>query len=418
MGASRNRKRFNIKIKNQAVWPNPIDGSSSALVSSGSATSIAVSLTTAKSPDVIVACLTTQNDAGKAFTIADTAGLSWNFRGKKSLGTGNNQEVDWWYAISNGPLSSDVITVTANGAGGLYAAMLTVFGVNGAYTAAPFDTNPSIPVSSAGVSTSAGYTVTGIRTNAAVALLFGSAAIGYGGASSPPGWTNIANSGNEAGGYNSVDCALVTSPQTGITAAWTGYPYGYPYAAFVDAIIPSTSITPPVTANLTVITTPVAGEVYVDGTDEGAAPVTVTLPVGSHTISFGNVTGYITPLDQMIDLTAVTTVTGVYTVAPPVAYTLTVNTAPVAGEVFVDGVDEGKAPVSVNLPAGTITVTFGAVAGYTAPPARTIDFTAAMTVTGTYRKPISKYRTPLIVTGIIAGAGVMGAVVARRVRGK
>jgi len=49
------------------------------------------------------------------------------------------------------------------------------------------------------------------------------------------------------------------------------------------------------TGTLSVDTTPVKGEVFVDGVSKGTAPKDVVVPVGSHTVSFGAVTGYTKP---------------------------------------------------------------------------------------------------------------------------
>ena len=66
--------------------------------------------------------------------------------------------------------------------------------------------------------------------------------------------------------------------------------------------------------------------------------------------------------------------------------TLSVDTTPVKGEVFADGVSWGVAPQSRLVAAGIHTVAFGAIAGYPIPPSQTVNVTAGATttVTGTY----------------------------------
>jgi len=66
--------------------------------------------------------------------------------------------------------------------------------------------------------------------------------------------------------------------------------------------------------------------------------------------------------------------------------TLSIDTAPVKGEVFVNGVSWGFAPQSKEVEVGTYTVSFGAVAGYTTPPPMTETIWPGVTnsPTGTY----------------------------------
>ena len=70
----------------------------------------------------------------------------------------------------------------------------------------------------------------------------------------------------------------------------------------------------------------------------------------------------------------------------PELATLTVDTTPVKGEVFVDGISWGIAPQTRELDAGTYTISFGDVPGYTKPSDRTVALAAGetRTVTGTY----------------------------------
>ncbi len=90
------------------------------------------------------------------------------------------------------------------------------------------------------------------------------------------------------------------------------------------------------------------------------------MDVGTYNVSFGVVTGYYTPTWQLAAVTedAETTVTGAYT---PITGTLTVDTSPIAGEVFVNETSWGVAPQSRVVQVGTYNVSFGDVAGYYTP---------------------------------------------------
>ena len=141
---------------------------------------------------------------------------------------------------------------------------------------------------------------------------------------------------------------------------------------------------------LSVTTTPVNGEVFVDSTSWGLAPVSKSVSTGSHTISFGAISGYTTPADITVSVATGddVSVTGTYTQIPPPPTngTLSVTTTPVNGEVFVDGTSWGVAPVSRDVNNGSHTVSFGAVSGYNTPADNTVSVTAGSTtsVTGTY----------------------------------
>lgn len=59
---------------------------------------------------------------------------------------------------------------------------------------------------------------------------------------------------------------------------------------------------------------------------------------------------------------------------PPGMGTLIVDTTPVKGEVFIDAVSQGKAPIVVNVAAGSHVVSFGPVSvAYTTPRPQTMD---------------------------------------------
>ncbi len=80
----------------------------------------------------------------------------------------------------------------------------------------------------------------------------------------------------------------------------------------------STGIPEPDTGTLSITTTPVNGEVSVNGILWGTAPQSDEVEVGSYTVSFGAMTGYDTPANQTVDVTVDATkdVTGTYVLIP------------------------------------------------------------------------------------------------------
>ena len=98
----------------------------------------------------------------------------------------------------------------------------------------------------------------------------------------------------------------------------------------------------------------------------------------------------IIPLAVVV-IVAVAIVGTYYAVSPaapvtPGVTTLSVDTTPVKGEVSVDGVSWGTAPVSREVDPGTYTVTFGAVTDYTTPASQSVTVASGETksITATY----------------------------------
>jgi hypothetical protein len=117
-----------------------IDGSAQA---SGIASSHSLSLTTTSSPDVIYLSVVIQATGATVSSVSDTAGLTWKTRA--SITTGDIPTYTW-YAIAGSALS-DSITVTVSGTD--YFTVIA-FGISGADTSSPFDTNTAVPASTSG----------------------------------------------------------------------------------------------------------------------------------------------------------------------------------------------------------------------------------------------------------------------------
>ncbi|MCP4712265.1 MAG: PEGA domain-containing protein, partial [Planctomycetes bacterium] len=81
-----------------------------------------------------------------------------------------------------------------------------------------------------------------------------------------------------------------------------------------DQTLTVTATYPPATGTLSITTSPVTGEIFVDDVSWGSAPQTREITLGSHAIGFGYVEGYITPDDQTVTVTQsqATTAEGVY----------------------------------------------------------------------------------------------------------
>jgi len=136
---------------------------------------------------------------------------------------------------------------------------------------------------------------------------------------------------------------------------------------FSDIIYFTVSV--PTTGALTVTTDPIAGEVFVDGASWGLAPQSRTVKVGTYTVSFALVGGYLTPSNELATVyeDQETVVEGDYEEIPLAKGALRVTTTPVSGDVIVNGSSWGLAPQSRTVDVGTYNVSFGSVAGYYTP---------------------------------------------------
>ena len=109
--------------------------------SGASGMSMLPGLTTANTNVVII--LFIYGNGTSASAISDTAGLTWNFRASYTSNTYANNNIALYYAVSSAALSNDVITITSAAFNGITA---IAFGVSGANTTTPFDTNVSLPM--------------------------------------------------------------------------------------------------------------------------------------------------------------------------------------------------------------------------------------------------------------------------------
>jgi len=144
--------------------------------------------------------------------------------------------------------------------------------------------------------------------------------------------------------------------------------------------------------SLSVNTTPVKGEVFVDQISWGTSPITEIVSTGDHTVRYADVTGYLAPDDQVVTVARnqVAMAKGTYTKVPPGTGVLSIDTAPPKAEVLVDGQSWGTAPEQKIVPVGTYTIRFMDVAGFITPDNQTVTITenATTRAVGTYTRLI------------------------------
>lgn len=165
----------------------------------------------------------------------------------------------------------------------------------------------------------------------------------------------------------------------------------------------TTAIVPPEKATLKVDTTPVKGEVFVDGSSWGTAPQTRSVDPGSYTVSFGDVSGYITPPAQTVTLAVgeTKTVIGTYEAVVP---DFSMSVGPTSGSVVQGG--SVTATVSITSIAGfdeTVgLLASGLLSGATAsfsPSSGTPSFDSTLTISAASTTPIGTYSVTITGTG-------------------
>jgi hypothetical protein len=204
--------------------PLLLDGTGTGSFSVG--TSGTVTLTTTMADDIVVIGVGTEKNATAIQTvtsIADVAGLTWNFAGRAS--ETNQQCLEVWWAHAPAALTGDVITVTISGT--TDDAVMLAFGVNGANLLSPLDTNVSNPDEVFG--TGNGHPTATLDTTASDTMIIGISANRSGATYSAgvfpagrdgPGYTHITDAANFGASRQMVigaEYKIVSSPQSALT---------------------------------------------------------------------------------------------------------------------------------------------------------------------------------------------------------
>jgi hypothetical protein len=212
--------------------PTGLDGTGSATLATGTVTA-SLRLTTTSPNDVIIvqdAVGAGGTDCTGKDTISDSANLVWTYRAH-AFASGN--QVEEWYAVASGVLSSD--TITTSFCTYEYGAVVA-FGIAGANTASPFDPNPSLPR----VASGAGDNSITISTTSPNTMILGVMSnLGGQGISDPASFTDV---------YGNVihwtskdfDYRVVSSPQSNYAVTW-GNTQNNAWVGLVDAVYGNTA---------------------------------------------------------------------------------------------------------------------------------------------------------------------------------
>jgi len=120
--------------------------------------------------------------------------------------------------------------------------------------------------------------------------------------------------------------------------------------------------------NISIYTSPVDGDIYINTYPVGSGYYISEYETGTHTISFGKVTGFRTPEIQIINLEAnETEYINVTYIEIPVGI-LIVNTSPVTGDIYINGDKVGNGYFEGEYEENTVLqISFGDVIGHITP---------------------------------------------------
>jgi hypothetical protein len=125
-----------------------------------------------------------------------------------------------------------------------------------------------------------------------------------------------------------------------------------------------------------------------DGTLQSSGATVSGLSVGSHTVSFGDVSGWTTPASQTVSVSAnqTTSVTGTYVAITQTGSLEVTLNAPGAQWAVDGGTLQSSGATVSGLSVGSHTVSYSDVSGWATPASQTISVSANQTtsVTGTY----------------------------------
>ena len=238
-----------------------LDGHASGTSVSSSTVATSTTLTTTNATDVIIALVTSITTGAGPPNVSSISGcsLSWTkrfSRGNTLLATPDHGNADIWYATTSGTISSCTVTANLSSTNADRSADITVFGISGANTSTPFDTNVALTGSSSSTSTSSTPRVfSGLSTNNANDFVFAVT-------------TANTTSGNPGAGYTTIDVAHVTaghqdnqyqifsSTQSGVTVTFGSADQGNGYVILIDAVQQAGGPPPP-SGNFVFVAAPV-----------------------------------------------------------------------------------------------------------------------------------------------------------------
>lgn len=212
-----------------------IDGSASNAPAAG--TTGTVTLTTTKANDVIL--IWVKFTVGQHVTSITSANIVWDLAARKIEAiTGSSLEL--WKGVAANPLTAEVITGHFSAS---VSVRLTAYGISGADTVTPFDTNANASQGNALATVSAISTTNTSTDNPNCMLVASIAGTSFGTITRPAGFAMVVATGSA----NDVSFLVVSSQQVALTEnfSWTG---GNQTVTMISDAIQAPVIPPPPTS--------------------------------------------------------------------------------------------------------------------------------------------------------------------------
>ncbi len=190
-------------------------------------------LTTTSANDIIVAFFVYNSAQQTGTTVSDTAGLTWHQRAVSVTTGAKAITVEEWYAVASAALTSDSITFTLPTTASNIRSF--TFGVSGADTTSPFDSNSSIPATAKVTGTNPSATISTTNANDFIFAAYGSGAVTQTITAYPTGFTLI-DSAPSSGPNGADEYEIFSTVQTSLAVGFT-LSTSLACAVIVDAIV-------------------------------------------------------------------------------------------------------------------------------------------------------------------------------------
>ena len=209
------------------------DGAATATASTNATATATLTSTAANDVIVVIAYNEANVAPGAAVASVTASGLSFV---QRSVSNGSSKgSLEVWWAPAALPLTAKAIAVSW--VPNYDDACVIAWAINGCNIASPWDPNVGLPVK--GSSSSGAPSLSGVNTTNANDLLINLAANMTASLSEPSGWTGRDQVGN-GGGINTANLysasLSVSSPQSGLSAAWSGLFTGNAGENIIDAL--------------------------------------------------------------------------------------------------------------------------------------------------------------------------------------
>jgi hypothetical protein len=179
------------------------------VITNNSGNSYTITLSTTNSPDVIIVGGYSNNNN---ISGVSSSHVSWNGSARSLISASTNYAGEW-EGIANAPLSNEVITLSFSG--GTTFSTYTAFGISGANTSSPFDSNVALPA------TTTTTTPPSVSTSNANDFIYSVVVDSSSSGSPGSGFNAVATFQN----FSGIEYVIKSATQSGLSMAISGDTY-------------------------------------------------------------------------------------------------------------------------------------------------------------------------------------------------